>query len=251
MTLTALLTLLTLGGSILIIALLLYGLRKVLDKPLWTEPERSRIFNLAAAILIGWFLIASYTAWIGVYEARGATPTIQYPLLIPILVGALMIWRSPTVTRLLDATPQHWLIGIQVFRVLGGTFLVLYALEKMPGVFAWPAGIGDILVGALAPVVALAYARDPRDDGDLVTWWNILGITDLVVAVGTGISSSPSLIQMTAFDRPNELISAFPLVLVPAFLVPLWILLHIASLTKLRRTEARERAGGGVAISSM
>jgi hypothetical protein len=40
------------------------------------------------------------------------------------------------------------------------------------------------------------------------------------------------------FDRPNVLMDHFPLVLVPVYLVPLWILLHIALLTKLRREAA-------------
>jgi hypothetical protein len=38
-----------------------------------------------------------------------------------------------------------------------------------------------------------------------------------------------------AFDLPNELISQLPLVLVPVFLVPVSVLLHLASLAKLRR----------------
>jgi hypothetical protein len=125
------------------------------------------------------------------------------------------------------------------------------AAGYMPGVFAWPAGIGDLIVGVLAAVIAVAYARAPRVNSDLIMWWNILGVTDLIIAVATGIASSPSLIQVAAFDQPNELISMFPLVLVPAFLVPLWILLHIASLTKLRRAAAIDTKPHGVAISHM
>lgn len=140
-------------------------------------------------------------------------------------------------------------MGIQTFRVLGGTFLILYAMGEMPGVFAWPAGTGDLLVGVLA--IAVAYARAPRVNADLVLWWNIVGVTDLIVAVATGIASSPSAIQVTAFDQPNELISMFPLVLVPAFLVPLWIVLHIASLTKLRRAAAIDKKPRDVAMSHM
>jgi hypothetical protein len=113
-------------------------------------------------------------------------------------------------------------------------FLILYANNKLPGLFAWPAGVGDVLVGVLAPVVAIAYARAPRENTDLVTAWNAFGIFDLVVAVGTGFATSPSQLQLLALDRPNELVSLFPLVLVPAYLVPLSILLHLASLAKLR-----------------
>src|SRR6266850_1737943 len=102
-------------------------------------------------------------------------------------------------------------------------------------VFALPAGIGDIFVGMVAPSVGLAYARNPSNAMGLVRAWNWLGIVDLIVAVGTGFLTSPSPLQMFAFDAPNELISAFPLVMVPVFLVPLSILLHLASLKNLRR----------------
>jgi hypothetical protein len=252
MNVTASLTVLTLATSVAIIALILLELRKALNTPPWTARDRDKVVNTFAIALIGWFLAASVSAWLGVYHAvPGAMPTIQYALLTPIIIGAWLIWRSPTVGLVIDAIPQQWLVGVQIFRVLGGTFLVLYAMGKMPGIFAWPAGIGDLLVGVLAAVIAVAYARAPRVNSDLIMWWNILGVTDLVIAVATGIASSPSLIQVAAFDQPNELISMFPLSLVPAFLVPLWILLHIASLTKLRRAAAIDNKPHGVAISHM
>ena len=57
------------------------------------------------------------------------------------------------------------------------------------------------------------------------------------MAVTTGFLSSPSPIEKLAFDNPNTLITAFPLVMIPVFLVPLAILLHLASLTKLGLTQ--------------
>jgi hypothetical protein len=55
-----------------------------------------------------------------------------------------------------------------------------------------------------------------------------------------GILTSPSPLQLFAFEAPNELITAFPLVLVPVFLVPVSVLLHLASLTKLHRDALRD-----------
>ena len=108
----------------------------------------------------------------------------------------------------------------------------------MPGLFAWPAGVGDIAVGLLAPLVALAFARDPVANAGTVQMWNLFGIADLIVAVTTGFLTSRSPLQLFAFDNPNELPTVFPLVLVPVYLVPLSIVLHLASLTKLRRTAS-------------
>jgi hypothetical protein len=133
--------------------------------------------------------------------------------------------------RIIDAVPQPWIVGVQLYRALGVIFLILYATDKMPGLFAWPAGVGDVTVGLLAPVVALAYAGDARRNAGLVTAWNVLGILDLVVAITTGFITSPS--ALFSYQPPNELIAIFPLVLIPVYLVPLSILLHLASLAKL------------------
>ena len=71
----------------------------------------------------------------------------------------------------------------------------------------------------------------------------MFGILDLAIAVTTGFLTSPSLLQPFAAQPPNELIDAFPLVLVPVFLVPVSILLHLASLAKLSQSAAQEKHG--------
>jgi hypothetical protein len=188
--------------------------------------------------LIGWYLATLVLAWFEFYRgASSRVPTIQYGLLIPIIVGVVLAWRWKLLGRVIHAVPQEWIVGVQLYRAMGLIFLVLLAAGRLPGLFAWPAGVGDIIVGVVAPFVGIAYARNPHKAAGLVRAWNFFGIVDLVVAVGTGLLTSPSPLQMFSFDAPNELISAFPLVMVPVFLVPLSILLHLASLKKLRQPK--------------
>jgi hypothetical protein len=47
--------------------------------------------------------------------------------------------------------------------------------------------------------------------------------------------SSPTPFQMIALDHPNRNIATYPLVMIPAFAVPLSILLHALSLRQLAR----------------
>lgn len=226
-----------LASSAIIIGTLLLGLCRSLKQTTWASQDKRRTLIVAAAVLIGWFILSSTLGVLKVYEAvADRIPTIQYGILLPILLGGVVIARSSAVGGVLDAVPLQWLTGVQLYRALGGIFLVLYGAGQLPGLFAWPAGLGDVLVGVLAPVVALAYARGPGNNGDLVTAWNIFGLLDLMVAVGCGFATSPSPVQLAAFDRPNELITAFPLVLIPTYLVPVSVLLHLVSLAKLRRT---------------
>ncbi len=105
----------------------------------------------------------------GIYHVTsGDMPTIQYGILLPILIGAMMIWRSETTKRVIAAVPQNWLVGVQFYRALGAIFLLLYTAGKLPGLFAWPAAVGDIAIGLSAPVVGLAYAQAPHKAAGLV-----------------------------------------------------------------------------------
>ena len=65
--------------------------------------------------------------------------------------------------------------------------------------------------------------------------WNVFGILDLMIAVGTGFATAPSLIQPIEVQPTSELMTVLPMVLIPVYLVPLSIVLHLASLAKFRR----------------
>jgi hypothetical protein len=233
-----------LGSSFGIIAAVILGVNLALKRASWPEGERRLAVGVTAVALVGWFGITTVLAYFGAYQgALDRLPTIQYGIVLPILIGGFLIWRSSAFSRLIHAVPQQWVVAIQLYRALGVIFLVLYASDRLPALFAWPAGAGDITIGLLAPVVALAYARDPQRHSRTVLLWNLFGIADLIVAIATGFVTSPSPLQLFAFDHPNELISAFPLVLVPTFAVPLAVLLHVISLTKLARATTHTKGG--------
>jgi hypothetical protein len=237
--------------SVAAIVVMLLGLSRALSRADWPTGERARTVRAAAMLLFGWFGLTALLAWAGAFEgAADRLPTIPFGILVPIAVGWLLIWGSPTMSRIVDAVPQQWLIGLHMFRALGATFLFLYAAGSMPGLFALPAGIGDLAVVGLAPFVAWAYVRNPGANAGRVAAWNVLGIADFVVAIATGFATGPSPLQLAAFDTPNTLITQLPLVLIPTFLVPLWTVLHIASLTKLRRARRRDVPGERAAVSA-
>jgi hypothetical protein len=72
----------------------------------------------AAITVIGGFLLAIALASADAYRGTAdRIPTIQYGILVPILIGGLLIWRSPRVARIIDAVPQHWLVGVQLMCV--------------------------------------------------------------------------------------------------------------------------------------
>jgi hypothetical protein len=118
--------------------------------------------------------------------------------------------------------------------------VALYTYGVLPGPFAWPAGLGDIAIGLTAPWVMRALQRRPEfaaSKGFVV--WNLLGILDLLRAMGTGTMSS--LLAVGAAGAVTTApMAELPLVLIPAFLVPIFFMLHVAALI-----QARRLAGSG------
>jgi len=127
--------------------------------------------------------------------------------------------------------------SIQAWRFGGAVFIALLTYDILPGAFAWPAGLGDIAIGATAPAFALAIARRPRiaaSRGFVI--WNALGILDLVVAVGTG--TAIAWFGLGADAASMNAMPQLPLVLIPAFLVPIFLMLHITALIQAKRLTA-------------
>ena len=198
--------------------------------------------GVLSTVFIGWDVIAQYLGAANIYLATiaspPAVPTILFGLLTPLAVAAIALWRSDSIARLVSAIPLHWLVAAQVYRVGGGIFLVLWADGRLPWQFALPAGIGDVVTGIAAVVVAAQLARNAIGADKATYAWCLFGIADLIVAVAMGAMTSPGQAHLLALDAPNLLMTAYPLVMVPTFAVPLALMLHGLVLLRLRRGAA-------------
>jgi hypothetical protein len=186
------------------------------------------------------------TVWFGLILALGAggafvTPPGELPLPIAIGVSAPVIvflgayWVSRRFREFVLAADLGLITGIQAWRAAGFGFLALYVYGVLPGLFALPAGLGDIAIGVTAPWIVLALTRQPSfATTKIFVAWNLLGLLDLVVAVGTGALGS-GLATGIAGEVTTGPMAKLPLVLIPAYLVPTFIMLHLASLFRARR----------------
>jgi len=159
------------------------------------------------------------------------------PLILAVLYRLLARFRAFAL-----AVDLRWLTAIQAWRVVGMMFLVLYAFGLLPGLFAWPAGLGDAAVGLAAPFVLTAILQATPTWPRRVFWLNIAGLIDFAGALGTGVLTSDSAIGFLADGLPHADLGALPLCLVPAFAVPLWIVFHMASLLQLRQMRGASGA---------
>ena len=205
-------------------------------------PERQRSMRIATGVALGgWLgaalLLAPAPASLLTRDRFSLTPLIPLFAVASLTLTLLAVRFSPSFRRVLDAASLPAMIGVQLYRTIGLLFVILLGLGQLPAHFAQPAGWGDIAVGLTAPLVALALARRLPGSVPLAVAWNLLGLTDLVLAVGLGTGYlAPILVpSLGARVPPAAAMGVFPLILVPLFTVPVSALLHLLSLRKIRR----------------
>jgi hypothetical protein len=195
---------------------------RALDAPKlrkWVWVFGSAIF--AITWLLGILLLASDNF----FRNDVTAPRIPLALGATLLFGYLLL-LSRDFRAIIASIPQHWLIGIQAFRILGGVFLIRWWQGELPAVFAIPAGVGDVLTGLFAPAVAYWWYTGKPYARTAAILWNLFGMADLVNAVTTGASIQGSGI-------------VFPIVMIPIYAVPRAFLIHSYSLIGLLRGAAR------------
>jgi hypothetical protein len=200
--------------------------------------------GLVAAALAGWFclvLAAGATGVLGRPIGPGV-PGVGVAVVIPITVLALLVLGSSRGRELLQRAPMSALVGVHSVRVLGISFVLLYAAKRLPAPFAPVAGWGDVAVGLLAIPLALLLARGRGEiPKGLILLWNVLGLTDLVAAVALGATSSPGPLQVFHGPPSSAIMSTLPWVLIPCFLVPGLAFLHLCTFYRLRMMSLGER----------
>jgi hypothetical protein len=208
----------------------------------------------SALFLAAWLgailLLAPDLAWLREQDPFYLNPLIPFFGTVPLALMALALWRSPALRRAVVGIPLATLVGVHAWRVVGAVFVILYAMGRLPGHFALPAGWGDVAVGLTAPALALALARGVPGGRAVAIAWTALGLLDLVVAVGMGTGFLAPLLAPGLGSRvpPAAAMAAFPMILVPTFAVPMSVGFHLLALVRLVRpaTQARQVAPSGL-----
>ena len=156
------------------------------------------------------------------------------PFVVPILLYLFVSLTSRAFRHFVRSIDLVTITALQFYRVLGVAMLVLSSRNLLPAVFALPAGWGDIAIGVTAPLAALALASGTSSGRVVFLIWNVLGMLDLIVAVGLGILAARISFGPLAGTGSASVMTVFPMSLIPTFLVPLSFILHLIGLYQLR-----------------
>ena len=229
------------GGPALAARLAAYGLIALgtwlgLERTDLTPSQRRTTWLAIMLPFTLWAALAWSAAINGVFRTDySQLPLLPATIFLPVVTGAPLLLLSKRVGQLLDAMPTNWLVALQLYRVVGSQWLAYWLLGQLPGLWALPAGSGDVLTGLFAVPAAMALASGTAEGRKAAILWNIFGLADFVVAITLGMIITPGPFQLIVPPGPNVGLDIYPNVLTPAFVVPSSILLHALSLRQLRR----------------
>src|SRR5579883_3363591 len=180
-----------------------------------------------AGVLAAWF--AAVIAYGASGAQAGGVAGLGIAVVLPLALLCGLAFGSQAGRRRMAEAPLVPLIAVQTLRVLGVLFLFLYGWNRLPAPFAPQAGWGDVLVGMLAAPVALTVYRSQRSVKPPVIGWSLLGMADLATALTLGPLSS------------------LPWILIPGFLVPCFLFLHIVVLWRTVRAPGLQQSAANPA----
>ncbi|MFD2515559.1 hypothetical protein ACFSRY_16925 [Pontibacter locisalis] len=215
------------------LAFLLIGIRITFNRMGLPAAVANKRMAIITAALTVWLLCVSTLSLMGVFsDFKSLPPKMFLAIIIPLIVILWLTFSSAT-KRFFAAVPPGWMMAFQVFRVPVELFLWLQFLDGLTPVqmtfegFNW-----DVLTGITAPVFAYLCYGQGRHLRGLAIIWNLAGLVLVINIVVISILSAPVPFRTFYNEPANTVVTQFPVILLPAVLVPLAYGMHLFSLRK-------------------
>ena len=203
--------------------------------------DRRHLFT--GLVLLGWLTIITVLGINGVFiSAPGEAPmAILVSFATTFTLFSVAYNSVPAFREYILGLDMRFLIMLHSWRMLGLGFIMLHLFDQLPASFAYLAGLGDALTALVAVVLAYAMFSDRKGVSRNWIWrWNTLGLVDFVVAVTVGILTRSDALLAPATGVNSDLMTTFPFVIIPAFLVQVLALTHIVIYLQLRNNHRHD-----------
>lgn len=196
----------------------------------WSEQKKKqRISQLLFGLLI-WGAIVSLASLSGFLSNFEIFPLNAMPMLFIPLVTTIILLFTNDVKTLVNHLNLKVITLLHAFRILVEIVLWLLFLQNLlPEQMTFEGRNFDILAGITALIAAHYFVTNK---GWMIAW-NIFGLALLINIVVIALLSMPTPFRVFHNEPANTIVTHFPYVLLPTFLVPLAYILHFLSLKKL------------------
>ncbi len=188
------------------------------------------VLAIIGTVFVLWFA-ASYALLSQGFYANADIPQLAFVLgvVIPVVIGfvAKQLW-SP-LTKAVDAMSTKSFLLLQFMRAAFG--VLFFFTATLPVWFQYTGGFGDIAAGFGAFLGLYYLYKNPDNERQAIIRGNALGILDFIVVLSLG-----TLVVLR--DSAPDIM----FLLIPLYVVPLFILLHIFSLQRLSKINQKNNS---------
>ncbi|WP_227871594.1 hypothetical protein [Flavobacterium kingsejongi] len=178
--------------------------------------------------------IQSLISLSGFYKIEATLPPRFALLLLPPVLFIFILFTSKKGKALIDGLDIKTLTYIHTIRIpVELVLLWLCTYRMVPELMTFEGRNFDILSGISAPVIYYLTFRKQKTSTALLLIWNLICLGLLLNIAGNAVLSLPTPFQQFALDQPNIALLQFPFTLLPAVLVPLVLLSHLASIRQI------------------
>lgn len=182
---------------------------------------------MTIGVVFGIWLTTVYTLISRGFFGATGMPQMAFSLavVIPVTIGYLAKLSWKPLGQAVDAMSTETFLLLQHMRVAFG--MMFFFTAALPVWFQYIGGLGDIAAGAGAFFALKQFHRNPDKERQAIIRGNLVGILDFIVVFTLGIfvvlkGQSPDMM----FD------------LIPLYVVPIFILLHVFSLQRLGKAKS-------------
>lgn len=200
----------------------------------YSKRQKIIAFVAVTILLFGWLVLIAVVAGTGHLQNYTALPPRILVAVIPPALAISYISVSERVNSLLKVIPPSWLITVQSFRIIMEIFLLLMFLNgAMPKQLTFEGRNFDIITGISAPIFSYLYFYKGSVQKIVILLWNAAGLLLVTNVLLIDIFSVPGPLRKFMNEPSNIIITFYPYVWIPAFIVPFAYLMHILSIKQL------------------
>lgn len=205
-----------------------------------THEEKSAMGRAVIGICLILFVLILALALSGSFEAvPGEKPiAILLAVTVPVIMFCVSYMFIKAFRDWLLELDMRPIILLHSWRMIGLGFVFLYFHDQLPALFALPAGIGDAIaaIGALFIGIAL-FKQKSNVSRKWIYTWNTFGLLDFIIAISMGVATRTNEMFYSVDHIGSDIMGTFPLVMIPGFAVPFYIITHLIIFAQLKNIK--------------
>ena len=219
---------------IYLLGFILFTLKFAFKKLRLEEKQRTLFLRYTLLGIIFWILLLLVISITGFFEDYSSLPPRIALAALPPIILMLFLLQHKLFKFVLKVIPEKWLILFQSFRIPMEVMFYLYFLaEVLPFQMTFVGLNHDILVGLTALIAGFLFFIKRHRQQVAAILWNISGIAMLINIVTITALSTDSPFRVFMNDPSANFIGSFPFILIPGFIVPMAIGMHVFSIKQL------------------